>query len=91
AQPRWRRDGRELFYLAADGKLVAVEVKTDGTFEAGVPKPLFEIHGPIEVTTFAISYAAAGDGQRFLVRSVVEQASMTPITVVVNWAAEVKR
>ncbi|MBA3716207.1 MAG: PD40 domain-containing protein, partial [Pyrinomonadaceae bacterium] len=89
-QPRWRRDGRELFYLA-DGKLMAVEVKTEGTFEAGVPKPLFVIHGPIEVTPFAISYAVTADGQRFLVRSVVEQASTTPITVVVNWAAEVKR
>lgn len=91
-QPRWRRDGRELFYLAADGKLVAVEVKTDGTFEAGVPKPLFELHSPTVAGPFAISYAATADGQRFLVlRSAVEQASTTPITVVVNWAAEVKQ
>lgn len=90
-QPRWRRDGRELFYLAADDKLMAVEVKTDGTFETGVPKPLFEIRSPAEGGPFAISYAAAGDGQRFLVRTAMEQASLTPITVVVNWAAEVKR
>ena len=42
AQPRWRRDGRELFYIAADRKLMAVEVKLGATFEAGVPKPLFD-------------------------------------------------
>ncbi|MDQ3254066.1 MAG: protein kinase, partial [Acidobacteriota bacterium] len=90
-QPRWRRDGRELFYLAADGKLMAVEVKTEGTFEAGVPKPLFETRIPHVAGPSAISYAATGDGQRFLVRSAVEQASTTPITVVVNWTAEVKR
>jgi Tol biopolymer transport system component len=41
-QPQWRRDGKELFYVAADRKLMAVDVKTGATFEAGVPKPLFE-------------------------------------------------
>jgi eukaryotic-like serine/threonine-protein kinase len=40
-QPRWRRDGRELFYIAADRNLMAVDVKLGSTFEAGVPKPLF--------------------------------------------------
>jgi hypothetical protein len=38
-----------------------------------------------------INYAAAADGQRFLVRTAVEQASTPPITVVVNWAAGVKK
>ncbi|MDQ3256192.1 MAG: hypothetical protein M3R15_20235, partial [Acidobacteriota bacterium] len=90
-QPRWRRDGRELFYLAADGKLMAVEVKTDGTFAAGVPKPLFEIHSPTVAGPIAINYAATADGQRFVGRSAVEEASTTPITVIVNWAAEVKQ
>ena len=72
---------------------MAVEVKTDGTFAAGVPKPLFETHSPTPTVAdrIAINYAAAADGQRFLVRSAVEQSSTTPITVVVNWAAEVKQ
>jgi Tol biopolymer transport system component len=90
-QPRWRRDGRELFYMAADSKLMAVEVKTDGMFEVGVPKPLFETYSPRVVGPFAIDYVAAADGQRFLVRTALEQASTTPITVVVNWAADLKR
>jgi Tol biopolymer transport system component len=90
-QPRWRRDGRELFYLAADGKLMAVDVKTDGAFEAGVPRPLFETHSPFAAGPFAINYVTTADGQRFLVRLTVEQSSTPPINVVVNWAAEVKR
>ena len=40
--PRWRRDGKELFYLASDGKLMAVSVNGEGTFKAGVPKALFQ-------------------------------------------------
>jgi len=90
-QPRWRRDGRELFYLAADSKLMAVDVKTDGAFEAGAPRPLFEIHSPFAAGRSAINYVTAADGQRFLVRLAVEQSSTPPITVVVNWAAGVKK
>ncbi|MDQ3174094.1 MAG: hypothetical protein M3Q91_10365 [Acidobacteriota bacterium] len=44
SQPKWRRDGRELFYIAADRKLMAVDVKLGATFEAGVPKTLFGTH-----------------------------------------------
>src|SRR5262249_36630279 len=43
-QPRWRRDGKELFYIAADGKLMAVDVKTAPKFEIDVPKALFDPH-----------------------------------------------
>src|SRR5437773_10871054 len=39
-QPRWRRDGKEIFYLAADGKLMALETQTTAKFEAGAPKAL---------------------------------------------------
>jgi eukaryotic-like serine/threonine-protein kinase len=91
AQPQWRRDGRELFYLSPDRKLMAVEVKGDGsTFEAGVPKALFEllrIPGPGSWN----SYAATADGQRFLVTSLLEEATSTPTTVVLNWTADLKR
>jgi eukaryotic-like serine/threonine-protein kinase len=44
AQPVWRRDGKELFYLSADNKIVAVPVKMGATFEAGVPKELFQVY-----------------------------------------------
>ena len=80
--PHWRRDGKELFYLSG-GKLMAVEVKADGSgFEPGVPKLLFE-----RVDGFAVS----GDGQRFLIPVPVEGDSSAPITVVMNWTADLNR
>ena len=45
SEPRWRRDGKELFYLAPDGKMMAVDVKAGSTFEAGVARPLFQVAG----------------------------------------------
>jgi Tol biopolymer transport system component len=90
ASPRWRRDGRELFYLSADGKLMAVEV--DGSsdrFEAGVPGPLFEtLVGAISGDS---PYDVAADGRRFLVKVLVEEKAPAPVTVVLNWTADLKR
>ena len=88
-QPRWRRDGRELFYIAADQKLMAVDVKLGATFEAGVPKVLFGTRVPT-LRNFRNHYAVSADGQRFLINSTIEETSSTPISVVVNWTAEVK-
>jgi len=83
--PLWRADGRELFYLSADRKLMAVDVKTDGpVFERGQPRelfpttviPAFSVHQPYDVTA---------DGKRFLILSTLEDAEASPITVVLNW------
>jgi len=84
-RPVWRRDGRELFYIAADGKLMAVEVKLGSKLEAGAPKPLFDTrlgNGPFDISP---------DGRRFLLANPSEDAGRTPMTVVVNWTGEVKR
>jgi Tol biopolymer transport system component len=87
-QPRWRRDGRELFYIATDRKLMAVDVKLRATFEAGVPKTLF---GTRVLTLLSERhYAVTGDGQRFLINSTIEENSASPISVVVNWTADLK-
>ena len=88
-QPRWRRDGRELFYIGVDRKLMAVDVKLGATFEAGVPKTLFGTR-VLTLTDFRNHYAVTADGQRFLINSNVEETSATPISVVVNWTAELK-
>jgi Tol biopolymer transport system component len=84
---KWRRDGKELFYIERN-KLMAVEVNTDGsTFEAGIPKALFETHiGLIRRNPYLVT----GDGQRFLIITPVEQTT-SPITVVLNWFEELKR
>ncbi|MGI9168312.1 MAG: protein kinase domain-containing protein [Pyrinomonadaceae bacterium] len=89
-QPRWRRDGRELFYIGVDRKLMAVDVKLGVIFESGVPKPLFGTR-VITLTDFRNHYAVTADGQRFLINSRIEQTSATPISVVVNWTADLKR
>jgi Tol biopolymer transport system component/tRNA A-37 threonylcarbamoyl transferase component Bud32 len=91
AQPQWRRDGKELFYLAPDRKLMAVEVNGAGaTFVAGVPKPLFEAHVSA-IFPGIPCYAVTSDGQRFLVNTLVGESAPAPLTVVMNWTADLKK
>jgi len=87
-QPRWRRDGKELFYLAPDRKMMAVTVRTGATFEAGTPQTLFET--TLDVAFLGPNYAVAADGQRFLLNTPVESAS-APMTIVLNWPALLKK
>jgi serine/threonine protein kinase len=89
-QPRWRRDGRELFYITADGKLMAVAVKLGATFEAAVPQTLFGTR-VLTLTNFRNQYAVTADGQRFLINSTIEETNANPISVVVNWTADLKQ
>jgi Tol biopolymer transport system component len=85
-QPAWRLDGKELYYLTADRKLMSVQVKTAPSFEAAPSQLLFQTHVPqISITTFRNHYAAAPDGRRFLVTSIPEAGSPTPLVVVLNW------
>ena len=90
-QPRWRRNGKELFYLSADNKLMSVEVNTDGpTFEHRTPTALFGTRvGGID--TPGNYYSVTTDGQRFILNNLVAEAAYTPITVVLNWTADLKR
>ena len=89
SQPQWRGDGRELFFIAPDRKLMAVEVKTRAAFEADVPKPLFDTR-IFQLTTLRNHYVVGRDGQRFLINSRSEMNNV-PITVVMNWTAELRR
>jgi dipeptidyl aminopeptidase/acylaminoacyl peptidase len=80
--PRWRRDGKELFYHFGN-TFYAVDVKTDGaSFEVGIPKPLFDAAA---VAGFGGWFVVSSDGQRFLVLSPVEKSGSAPLEVVVNW------
>jgi len=94
-QPRWRRDGKELFYISADSKMMAVEVSTAPVFKAGVPKVLFP--APIfggGNTNNVTRYDVTADGKKFLINSVLPEASapaLSPITVVLNWTALLKK
>jgi eukaryotic-like serine/threonine-protein kinase len=86
--PRWRRDGTEIFYLAPDNKLMAAAVNGKGSkFEVGAVKPLFETRA---LDPTRNSFAVSADGQRFLINT-DPQTSSAPITVVLNWAAGLKK
>jgi Tol biopolymer transport system component len=91
AEPRWRGDGRELFFIGADRRLMAVPVKTTGAFEHGAPVPLFTTRVADFANPYRTSYAVSRDGQRFLISGVAENATPPSITVVVNWPGLVKR
>jgi eukaryotic-like serine/threonine-protein kinase len=84
--PRWRDDGRELFFLALDGMLMAAGIeKTAKGLEPTVPQPLFHT-GALR----NFGYAVAKDGQRFLI-SVTDPPGAAPITVVMNWPATLRK
>ncbi len=92
AEPLWARDGRELFYRVGE-KVMAVDITTQPTFQAGTPRVLFEgdyaTHPIPPETNFDIS----PDGQRFLMFQPTEQegAALSQIHVVLNWFEELKR
>ncbi|HVG30478.1 MAG TPA: protein kinase [Pyrinomonadaceae bacterium] len=91
-QPQWRRDGRELFYLAPDKTLMAVPVAAGDSFEPGSPVALFATRVPGgSLTGDRNHFVAAADGQRFLVNNLVDEGNTQPLTLVLNWAASLKR
>jgi len=87
-EPRWRADGREIYYLSEDRKLMTVAVGPGPSF--GIPEPLFQTRVSGHVSANRTHYAAARDGQRFLVNTATDAAA-SPITVVLNWTATLKK
>jgi Tol biopolymer transport system component len=83
-QPRWRRDGREIFFLSPDSRVMAVDIRTGREITAGIPHSLFLAPG-------ASVYEVNGDGTRFLVAATSSAVRDAPITVVLNWWAGVKK
>ena len=84
---RWRRDGKELFYMARDNRLMAVTVESHGSeFEAGPPRPLLEAR-PVGPRSF---YDVSADGQRFLVNSLGSEGLSSSITIAQNWSVALK-
>lgn len=80
-EPRWRRDGKELFYLAPDGRLMAAEIRVGAAFETGSPAVLFQTHPrqPISAMDF-FSYDVTTDGQKFLVNTKVDTSNSAPLS-----------
>jgi Tol biopolymer transport system component/predicted Ser/Thr protein kinase len=87
SEPRWSRDGKELFFFAPDNRLMAAQVKSDGaSFEVGAIVPLFHARA----MGFSYRYDVGKDGKRFLVASGLPQ-ELSPITLVTNWTAELEK
>jgi Tol biopolymer transport system component len=83
--PRWRGDSNEVFYLAPDGKLMAVELTAGQELRAGTPMPLFQ------TPPGTIVGDVAPDGKRFLLVTPVGSSAAAPFTVVLNWMAALKK
>ena len=93
-QPRWRRDGKELFYFAPDETLMSVSVTVaGGVFQPGVPKALFRasvLGGTGGGPDAAWRYDVSPDGQRFLMNTTLDEETGTPITAILNWQSLLK-
>ena len=88
-QPVWRNDGKEIFYIGADRRLMAAEVISKGdVLELGAVRPLVSLIGAYYP---GHTYDVSADGQRFLVRTGVQPANPEALTVVRNWTAELKK
>ena len=83
--PRWRGDGKEIYYLSLDNKVMAVAVDTAPAFHAGAPVALFAVH-PGTGTV----YDVAADGKRFLVDSLPADQGSPPMSLLVNWTSLLK-
>jgi eukaryotic-like serine/threonine-protein kinase len=91
-EPRWRGDGKELFYLSAEGKMMAVAIKAGASFEAGSPVALFQTHrrAPVSAQDF-FSYDVTADGQKFLVLTKVNESNAAPLSILLNWSSELEK
>jgi eukaryotic-like serine/threonine-protein kinase len=84
--PIWRHDGKELFFRTPDGRVVAQEIRLGAKIEVGAQKPLFAYAaGPVGAT-----YSVTGDGQRFLVKDAARRETVSPVYILLNWAAGLK-
>ena len=88
-QPRWNRNGKELFYISPDSKMMSVEVSTHPAFQAGVPRVLFATDlVDTGIRTGPMSWDVAADGNRFLIIS--DRSTDSSLNVVLNWQAGLK-
>ncbi|MGB6384940.1 MAG: protein kinase [Terriglobales bacterium] len=91
-QPKWQGDGKELFYLSPEGKIMAAPATTGTSFDAGVSTALFQAN-PREgvATSEQVSYDISKDGQKFLINTQEKQGDAMPMSVVLNWTAKLSR
>jgi len=90
SQPRWRRNGRELYYLSPGSKIMVAELPAaTNDFRVGAVRPLFALSGLTGVPGYL--YDVSADGQKFIAVQELEHTSTVPLTVVANWPAELRK
>jgi hypothetical protein len=88
--PRWRSDGKELFYISADGKLMAASISlNNGVYSVTISPPLFQAP-PLRDDPFRPAYAVADKGTRFIFNTPVPDGSPRGVNVVLNWQGILK-
>jgi hypothetical protein len=89
-QPLWRKDGRELFFLSLNARMMAVTIKPGALLESSSPGVLFQ--SPIEGNPLLSQYAVTGDGQRFLMMETTNGAGsgIEEFHIELNWLAALK-
>lgn len=86
-KPVWSRDGRELYYYSADGKIMAVPITPGAQFQFGSPRPLCDVRLTIDTTP--VGFDVSRDG-RFLLPIPMPQAGLGLANVVLNWPRTLK-
>jgi Tol biopolymer transport system component len=90
-QPRWRRNGKELFYISPDWKMMSVPVNASPAFQSGTPQPLFDTEMvDTGIRTGPMSWDISPDGNRFLIIS-ENSAETSSLNVILNWRASQER
>jgi serine/threonine protein kinase len=90
AQPRWRGDGKEIFYLDPGHRMMAADISTQAGFQSSTPHPLFTSPA-ISGTQLLFQYDVTRDGKRFLMIGPIEGSVTDPATIVLNWEALLKK
>lgn len=90
-QPRWRSDGKELYYLELDQRLMAVDVQTGAAFQSLTPHSLFATPTITGASNVLMRYDVSRDGKKFLMVDVANNEGSAPVTVVLNWEAGLKK
>ncbi|MBV8553720.1 MAG: serine/threonine-protein kinase [Acidobacteriaceae bacterium] len=87
-EPRWRADGKELFFIGEKEMLMSSPISAGDTFSSGTPQPLFQVHSRAPISnTDLFSYDVSKDGERFLVNRYVKPAYVPPLEITLNATA----
>jgi hypothetical protein len=90
SDPKWRADGKEMFYIDNDGRMMSVSLRDLSAFDPDVPRPLFPLRDHAVVAPYTSAYDVQTGGERFLVRVLTEEPQTHPLNVLVHWSVPMR-